>query len=89
MHQEIDKKMSENRDIGSETRITAGARRMRSHRQRKRERLQCVTLDIREAEIDRLVAIGFLRREDRSDRNELLLALYRFLERSEIGDAHQ
>ena len=42
--------------------------------------MRCVTLDLREAEVDRLIEIGHLRQEDREDQNEILLALYRFLD---------
>jgi hypothetical protein len=72
-----------------EARITPGARRMRASRQRRRDAMRCVTLDLRETEVDRLIKRGYLRSVDRADRNEVLLALYRFLEQSEIGDGHQ
>jgi hypothetical protein len=48
--------------------------------------MRCVTLDLRETEIDRLVELGHLRQENREDSNELLLALYRFLDQSELGE---
>lgn len=75
--------------LPTETRITAGALRMRAARLRRREGLRCVILDLREAEIDRLVQLGHLRAEERDDKNELLLALYRFLDHSALGDAHR
>ena len=71
----------------SEGRVTAGARRMRASRQRQREGLRCVTLELREVEIDRLIDLGHLRQDDREDRNQVLLALYRFLDYSALGDA--
>jgi len=58
-----------------EARITAGALRMRAHRQRRREGLRCVTLDLRDVEIDRLIELGHLRQADREDKNAVLLAL--------------
>jgi len=52
--------MNENGAVACEKRITAGARRMRAHRQRRREGLRCVTLDLREREIDQLIALDYL-----------------------------
>ena len=72
----------------SEGRVTAGARRMRASRQRQREGLRCVTLELREVEIDRLIDLGHLRQDEREDRNQVLLAMYRFLDYSALGDPH-
>ena len=74
---------------GYETRITAGALRMRASRQRRREGLRCVTLDLRESEIERLVQLGHLRQTERHDKNAVLLALYQFLDHSALGGAHR
>ena len=63
------------------------AERMRASRQRRREGLRCITLELRETEIDRLIELGHLRRGDQEDRNQVLLALYRFLDYSALGDA--
>ena len=71
----------------SEGRVTAGARRMRASRQRRREGLRCVILELREVEIDRLIDLGHLRQDEREDRNQVLLAMYRFLDYSALGDA--
>ena len=73
----------------SEGRVTAGARRMRASRQRRREGLRCVTLELREAEIDRLIDLGHLRQDEREDRKQVLLALYLFLDYSALGDPHR
>ena len=80
--------MSDKQSMGNDTRITAGALRMRSSRRRRREGLRCVTLDLRKSEIDRLIQLGHLRQTDREDRNQVLLALYCFLDQSPLGDAH-
>ena len=72
-----------------ETRITAGAMRMRASRRRRREGMRCITIEFRETEIDRLVDLGHLRQADRDRRNEVLRALYQFLEESALGDAHR
>ena len=73
----------------SEGRVTAGARRMRASRQRQREGLRCVTLELREVEIDRLIDLGHLRQDEREDRKQVLLALYLFLDYSALGDPHR
>ena len=62
---------------------------MRAYRQRKRDRLRCVTLDLREREIDRLVELGYLSPDDRCDRDKIMLAVYWFLEVGPLADAHQ
>jgi hypothetical protein len=48
-----------------------------------------VTLDLPEAFVDRLIELGHLRRADRQDGNQVLLALYRFLDFSALGDPHR
>jgi hypothetical protein len=88
-HSTNDKRMSENREIVGEAHISPGARRMRAHRQRRRDGLRCVTLDLRETEIDRLIALGYLEAADRQNQDELAKALYWFLEVSPLDDVHQ
>ena len=73
----------------TEPRITAGALRMRASRQRRRAGLRCITLDLRESEIDRLIELGYLLGADRNDKNQVLVALYRFLDRSALGGGHR
>jgi hypothetical protein len=68
--------------------LSKAAERMRRHRARRREGLRCATLDLRETEIDRLVELGHLRQAERENPNEIVLALYRFLDQSELGDPH-
>jgi hypothetical protein len=68
------------------TKRSPAAERMRRHRARRRDGMRCVTLDLREAEIDRLVELGHLRPDDRENQNELMLALYRFLDQSVLCD---
>src|SRR5712675_1103028 len=48
-----------------------------------------VTLDLPEAFVGRLIQIGHLRQGDREDRNQILLALYRSLDQTALGDAHR
>jgi hypothetical protein len=64
------------------------AERMRVFRKRRREGMRCLTLELREGEIGRLIDLGHLEEADRQDRNQVLLALYRFLDYSALGDPH-
>ena len=48
-----------------------------------------VTLDLPEAFVDRLIDLGHLEEAGRQDRNQVLLALYRFLDYSALGDPHR
>ena len=63
------------------------AERMPASRQRRREGLRCITLELRETEIDRLIDLGHLEEAGRQDYNQVLSALYRFLDFSALGDA--
>ena len=62
--------------------ISSGAERMRRHRQRRRDRLRCLTIELRETEIDVLISKQLLRECDRDDPNEINRALYSFLDRN-------
>jgi len=59
---------------------SAAAERMRRHRERWRNGLRCVTLDIRDGEIDALARRGFLKSDARNDLRSIEMALYEFLE---------
>ena len=54
---------------------SAAAERMCRHRERRRDGLRCVTVELRETEIDALVRIGLLRAEMRHDINAVIEAL--------------
>ena len=54
---------------------------MRRHRQRKREKLRSVRIELRETEVDALIEGGFLRDESRNDTNAVIIALYQFFDR--------
>jgi hypothetical protein len=45
-----------------------------------------VTVDLPETFVDRLIDLGHLEEAGRQDRNQVLLALYRFLDFSALGD---
>jgi hypothetical protein len=55
---------------------------MRRHRERRRRGLRCLSIDLRETEIDALTQSGLLAPELRANRNAVLSALYAFLDRS-------
>jgi hypothetical protein len=59
---------------------SAAAERMRLHRQRRRDGLRCLTIELRETEIEALCRGGYLPAERLSDRSAIIYALYRFFE---------
>jgi|HubBroStandDraft_6_1064221.scaffolds.fasta_scaffold617245_3 hypothetical protein len=74
-------------DLPTEIRIqSAGAQRMARHRSRRRNGLRCITIEVRETEIDALVRRGRLSRDRRADRIAVRNALHALLE-DVFGDA--
>ena len=65
----------------------SAAERMRRHRQRRRDGLRCLTIELRETEIEDLVRKQFLKPETRNDGNAVVEALYAFLEEALGGQA--
>jgi hypothetical protein len=57
------------------------AERMR-RRERRREGLRCVTIELRQTEIDALARNAFLKSDARNDLYSIEMALYQFLERT-------
>jgi hypothetical protein len=55
---------------------------MRRHRERRRKGLRCLTLQVREQEIDALIRKGMLTAETRNSVREVTMALYRFLDQT-------
>jgi hypothetical protein len=62
--------------------LTPAAERMRLHRERRRQGLRCLTIQLRETEVDALIHKGMLNSEMRNDVNAVLEALYEHLERT-------
>jgi hypothetical protein len=58
---------------------SASARRMRIHRERRRQGLLCVTTLLGRAQIEGLIRRGWLPREERADRAAVQRALYSYL----------
>jgi hypothetical protein len=63
------------------TKISPAAVRMRRHRQRRREGLRSLTIELRETEIDALIRAGLLEEQSRNDSNAVTRALYRLFDR--------
>jgi hypothetical protein len=61
--------------------VSAAAARMRRHRQRRRDGMRSLTIEVREAEIDALIRSGFLEKSSRNDANAVTQALYRVFDR--------
>ena len=58
------------------------AERMRLHRERRRLGLRCMTIELRETEIDALIRKGLLKLETRNNSSAVSEALYAFLDRT-------
>jgi hypothetical protein len=61
---------------------TPAAERMRRHRERRREGLRCLWVELHEIELDALVREGLLQLESRHDENAIADALYAHLDRT-------
>jgi hypothetical protein len=59
---------------------SAAAERMRRHRQRRRDGLRCLVIELRETEIDVLIRKRLLKPETRNDTSAIIDALYAYLE---------
>ena len=55
---------------------------MRRHRERRRKGLRCLTLQVRDREIDALVRRGLLTAETRNVVREITMAFYKFLDQT-------
>jgi hypothetical protein len=77
-----DAKITAIRSLNEPMARSAAAERMRLHRERRRKGLRCLTVELRETEIDALVRIGLLRAEMRNDPSAISEALYAHLERT-------
>jgi hypothetical protein len=58
------------------------AERMRRHRERRREGLRCLIIELRDQEIDALIRNGLLKADTRNDPCSIEMALYEFIERN-------
>ena len=62
------------------SRPSPAAERMRRHRERRRDGLRCLMVELRETEIDALIKKGLLNNETRNDAGAVKEALYAFLD---------
>jgi hypothetical protein len=65
-------------DAGKQVHSTA-AERMRRHRERRREGLRCLTIELCEAQIDAFIRRKQLSPEDRANPDALRRTLYQYL----------
>ena len=63
------------------TQRTPAAERMRLHRERKKNGMRCVMIELRETEIDVLIRKGFLTADTRNDTSEIIDAIYAYFDR--------
>jgi hypothetical protein len=61
---------------------SSAAERMRRHRERRRDGLRCLNIELRETEIDALIDRGLLKADTRNDAKLIIEALYAFLDRT-------
>ena len=59
---------------------SAAAERMRLHRERRRNGMRCLTIELHETEIDALIRKGLLKSETRNDPSAVNDALYAFFD---------
>jgi SOS response regulatory protein OraA/RecX len=60
--------------------ISPSAARMRRHRQRKREGMRSLQIELRETDVDALIESGFLDERSRDDANAIIRALYKLFD---------
>jgi hypothetical protein len=60
--------------------LNPAAERMRRHRQRRRDGLHCLSIELRETEIDALIRMRLLSGDNRCDHGAIREALYAFLD---------
>jgi len=60
--------------------ISPAAVRMRRHRKLRRDGLRCLTIQLRETEIDALIYKGLLKPETRHSKNAIINALHSFFD---------
>jgi len=63
-------------------RPSLAAERMRRHRQRQRNGLRCLLIELRATEIETHIRKRLLKRETRNDRNAIINALCAFFDRT-------
>ena len=67
--------------VSDSTQRSPAAERMRLHRERKKNGMRCLMIELRETEIDALIRKGFLKADTRNDRQAIVDSLYGYLDR--------
>jgi hypothetical protein len=62
--------------------VTPAATRMRRHRERRRDGLRCLNIELRATEIDALIGKGLLKHETGNDPKSIIEALYAFFDQT-------
>jgi hypothetical protein len=60
---------------------SSAAERMKLHRERKKKGMRCLTIELRETEIDALIRKGFLKADTRNDAEAITDGLYAYFDR--------
>jgi hypothetical protein len=68
--------------LSTQSTLSAAGKRMRLHRKRRRLGLRCLTIELRETEIDVLIRKNLLQADARHDIFAIRKALYRHLDSS-------
>jgi hypothetical protein len=61
-------------------RPSPAAERMRRHRERRRQGLRCVLVEMQQSELDELIRRGLLNNETRNDTDAIRGAIYKFFD---------
>ena len=67
-------------DLPEQRKLSPSAERMKIFRERQKDGLRCVTLEIRNEEIDVLIGRGLLNDVARNDKEAIKAALYKHLD---------
>lgn len=67
---------------GAKALVRPSTRRMRLHRERCRDGMRCLMVELHDTEVNALVRIGLLKYETRHDRTAIADALYDHLKRT-------
>jgi hypothetical protein len=78
--------MTEVQPVDQKQNGSRAANRMRRHRERRRDGLRCLTIELRATEIDALIQKGMLKSDTRNNLRAIKEALYAYLDHT-LGSA--
>jgi hypothetical protein len=78
--------MTEVQPVDQKQNSSSAAARMRRHRERRRDGLRCLTIELRATEIDALIQKGMLKSDTRNNLRAIKEALYAYLDHT-LGSA--